>query len=480
MRISMILVSLSLAIFLLTACGGAGAPVEAPPVAVPTTVPTPTANLESVALVADPAPAAVDYCLECHIDKQQLIDTAKPEGDEIKDDQTAGLGGEMAPLEPWEKVLVDGENFTQTVHGRISCIACHSGAQSADKEVAHQGLIARPSADSQATCGACHPNIAAHEATNLHSNLQGYWTVLTARSSPSRYPQLEQVFTNTCSRCHTTCGDCHVSQPGSVGGGFISGHLFNATPSMNRNCAACHGSRVGNEYLGKHDGIEADVHFRQGEMSCVNCHSGAQMHGQPDDCQSCHPGPEKDQIAPSEHRYDGVQSPRCETCHISAGTGQDGVIMHQMHGADLSCQVCHSVAYTSCDGCHVAINVDTGDLHYSTDAEILTFLIGRNPIQSYQRPYRFVPVRHVPISRDSFQYYGEDLLPNFDKLETWKYTTPHNIQRNTPQNETCNACHGNAELFLTADKVAEDELIANLKVIIESIPPLIQSADQLR
>jgi hypothetical protein len=79
-------------------------------------------------------------------------------------------------------------------------------------------------------------------------------------------------------------------------------------------------------------------------------------------------------------------------------------------------------------------------------------------------------VRHVPVARDSFAYYGADLLPNFDALPTWKYATPHNIQRITPQNEACGGCHGNAELFLTTDDVALDERKANENVIVEELP----------
>jgi thiosulfate/3-mercaptopyruvate sulfurtransferase len=81
-----------------------------------------------------------------------------------------------------------------------------------------------------------------------------------------------------------------------------------------------------------------------------------------------------------------------------------------------------------------------------------------------------VPLRHVPIDPEAFAYYGDDLLPNFDALPTWKYATPHNIQRITPQNETCGSCHGNAEFFLTADDVAPEELEANKDVIVEDLP----------
>lgn len=382
-------------------------------------------------------------------------------------------------MEPWEKVLVNAEEFPASIHGLKGCISCHGGVQAPEKEAAHVGVIRNPSNDPQAICGECHPNVVEHAGSSLHATFQGYWTVLNERSMPKSHPALEEAFNNHCASCHTTCGDCHVSQPNSVGGGFVNGHLFNRTPSMTQNCTACHGSRVGNEYLGKHEGLKADVHFRQGRMNCVNCHTGGEMHGQTSQCSDCHAGPVDAALQPPDHRYAGIQTPRCETCHPTVSTGQDGIIMHEMHGANLSCQVCHSITYTSCDGCHVALSETTGRPFFETEATYFTFLIGRNPLQSYERPYRYVPVRHVPISPTSFQFYGDNLLPNFDKLETWKYTTPHNIQRNTPQTESCNACHGNPALFLTADKVAPEELNANRPVIVEEIPPKITSGDQL-
>jgi nitrate/TMAO reductase-like tetraheme cytochrome c subunit len=55
-------------------------------------------------------------------------------------------------------------------------------------------------------------------------------------------------------------------------------------------------------------------------------------------------------------------------------------------------------------------------------------------------------------------------------MPNWAYATPHNIQRNTPQTETCNSCHGNEEIFLTADKIKPEELEANRDVIVENVP----------
>jgi hypothetical protein len=375
----------------------------------------------------------------------------------------------VAPLEPWEKVIIASEVFTTTVHGQIACIDCHGGVESLDKETAHQDIIARPSDDPQTNCGDCHPDVVAMAGQSLHNNLAGYWKVLDARSVPEDHPAIEEMFGNHCSSCHATCGECHVSQPNLVGGGFIQGHLFNKEPSMTQNCTACHGSRVGNEYLGKHEDLRADVHFRQGRMKCTDCHTGHEMHGQTTDCATCHPGPEEGTLAPPDHRYAGPQVPRCETCHTTVAIGDD-IEMHQVHGGDLSCQVCHSISYTSCNGCHVQISETTGNPFFRTDESFLGFFIGKNTLKSFDRPYDYVTVRHVPVSATSFEFYGENLLKNIDALPTWVYATPHNIQRETPQTESCDACHGNPEIFLTAEKVNPDELEANLPVMMNYVP----------
>lgn len=362
-------------------------------------------------------------------------------------------------MEVWERVFVDSEVMANDFHGNFACTECHGGQNVEDKYAAHDGMIVDPSVDAVESCGMCHGEIAEAQETSLHNSMRGYDTALYERSIPDNHPAIEEGQSYHCDSCHTTCGQCHISQPDFVGGGLINGHAFQRTPSMSRNCTACHGSRVKNEYTGAHEELSADVHLRMGRMVCTACHTGDEMHG----------------VDYTEetvmHRYDGPQGPSCESCHgdmVGAGNAY-----HEAHGAELlSCQTCHSVSYMNCYDCHLERTEDTDLPYFRLEHENLGFYIGQNTLQSEERPYQYVPVRHVPTFPDLFELYGEDLLSNFDSRPTWTYATPHNIQRNTPQTESCASCHGNDQYFLTADKIRPEDLLANESVVVPSGPPL--------
>jgi hypothetical protein len=77
----------------------------------------------------------------------------------------------------------------------------------------------------------------------------------------------------------------------------------------------------------------------------------------------------------------------------------------------------------------------------------LGFKIGKNPLPEL-RDYKYVTLRHVPISRDTYDGWGyTGGLPQYNSLPTWKYTSPHNIQRWTARTDTTggrscsDACH---------------------------------------
>jgi thiosulfate/3-mercaptopyruvate sulfurtransferase len=395
-------------------------------------------------------------CVDCHTDEEAL--KGSMEAQEQKpalQSEVEDWASELPPVEAWQLVYIDEDRFFETMHGRYGCPTCHGGEGDTKlKETAHRGMVSQPSA--AGVCWDCHVEEVAGDLGSLHTNLTGYRTVLAARSTPEKMPLLEEMMGNHCEPCHTaTCGQCHVSRPARLGGGLVAGHVFENTPAINLTCAGCHGSRVADEYRGHNGTVPGDVHWVQAEMLCSDCHTGREFHGQ---------------VEGYVHRYDGQPLPACttKTCHPDVAE-DDGV---EQHGDDhlklLSCQACHSTTYKNCYGCHVA--VEDGRAQFRVEPPQMALKIGRNPLQDRYRPWKYVPLRHVPITPDSFSFYGEALLPEFDALPTWKYTTPHNIQRVTPQTETCNACHGNAAVFLTADDLLPNELTPNMRVIVKEIP----------
>ena len=357
-------------------------------------------------------------------------------------------------MEVWEKVFLKDAEFVQSTHGKVGCVICHGGdSREEDKEIAHVGLVADPS---DGNCNTCHMDIAHANEISLHTSLSGFKSVLEARGGNlEEGSPLATVLENHCQQCHTSCGQCHVSRPDEMGGGLVSGHEFRETPSMQYNCVACHGARVGAEYLGENEGIPADVHWTGETMTCTKCHS-QELHGSGE---------------PVATRYQNPEAVNCgsEDCHDDIWTNTEDNPQHEQHLSDLQCQVCHSVAYKNCYSCHVALD-EEGLPCRTSDPSEMRFEIGRNPVRSAERPYTYVVLRHVPTCVDICDYYGDNLLPDFNVLPTWKYATPHNIQLNTPQNESCNACHGNRRLFLTGEDVSPEEMEANKDVIVTDIP----------
>ncbi len=373
----------------------------------------------------------------------------------------------MPPLEAWEKVYVK-ESFLTTTHGQLSCISCHTGNEKAtDKASAHVGIVADPSDLAEDYCAGCHAGTVSMFPNSLHRNQEGYFTLFEARAGFDLRDDehIKAEFDAECGKCHTSCGQCHISRPESVEGGFIDGHIFKKTPSMTNNCTACHGSRVGDEYLGKNEDSKADVHYQPGTKRCEFCHSAQEMHGA---------------AGMLETRYDDNNStaPKCEDCH--EGVESDSIRYHVEHWqipktndnrSLLQCQVCHSQDYKNCNACHAGGDGITG-------SSWMTFKIGKNHLQSDNKPYDYTVVRHIPIIQDTFAEWGVSDLPNYDDLPTWKYATPHNIQRWTTRTDTTGGitncsekCHDRGasstlNTYLRESDLEEYEIQANQVVII--------------
>ena len=331
----------------------------------------------------------------------------------------------MPPVEAWAKVFITGEggeaflNDTD-VHMRLGCIGCHGGNEGRNtKDIAHEGFDVDPSEGENNKCAdLCHqPELGHYYTDSVHATQVGYKTLFTERSGRTidGHPEFEEGFEADCSACHASCGDCHISQPKNVGGGLVDGHAINRTPDQTRNCTACHGSRVGDEYTGANAYAGVDAHFIPGRMACVDCHTAQEMHGTPG--------------AAPQTRYEEPNMPRCENCHSD---DLDANSYHTSHLArnttSLQCQVCHSQTYKSCNACHVGEGI--------TGSSYASFEIGRNPIPDLRSEYEYVLLRHIPIAEDTYEGWGLDNLDNYSDVPTWKYSSPHNIRRFTEQTDT--------------------------------------------
>ncbi|MDX1268131.1 MAG: hypothetical protein R3311_12280, partial [Oceanisphaera sp.] len=340
------------------------------------------------------------------------------------------------------------------------CTVCHGGdPQSHDWQTAHTGLVKDPTWPSpEQACGECHAEIAATAVNGLHYTIAPLGRAVEERmgTAPLKVRSaLEQACQKHCSQCHASCGQCHVSRPDYVGGGFLAQHRFQKTPPMDTTCASCHGGRVFGEFTGLNAKVPADTHFADAEMTCRDCHGADRMHAAAEGASS---------------RFEAPARPRCENCHPADAPGAASQV-HQTHRQKLACQVCHAGAVKHCFGCHVGTD-GQGLAYYKCRQTVLDFKIGRNPAPSPERPFNFTVVRHVPVAPDTFAYYAPSALTRFDACPTWKPSAPHTIQRRTPQNRTCNSCHGNRRLFLAPADLAPGEGPANRGVYVsdENLP----------
>ncbi|MHB9094861.1 MAG: multiheme c-type cytochrome [Eubacteriales bacterium] len=370
-------------------------------------------------------------------------------------------------MEADKKVLVN-KTFLNTTHGKISCAECHSGSAGNTRSAAHQNMNAAPSSGENSKCSACHSKITVNFKNTLHASTASISdstnAIVLIRADKAKLADISKGLKNNCSTCHVeTCGTCHISRPKAAGGGFVNGHNFYKTPKSVLNCTACHGSRIEKEYMAtaaeEYPELKPDVHWIPQTMQCADCHKSDWIHND-------------NPLAAT--RYEVKAAPKCENCH-TAKVGFKNISAHQKHAIAqtgstlLQCQVCHAQPYNNCYSCHVGMDKQNLPFYKTQKSEFM-FKIGRNPSKTGDRPYDYVVVRHVPVDKNTFEFYGDNLLSNFNAAPTWKYATPHNIQRITPQGQ-CNGCHGNTSIFLTEKDVLPEELTANQSVIVTKLPP---------
>lgn len=366
-------------------------------------------------------------CVECHTNYALLKQVHSPDTAVA----AGGCSGEAVHIEPYDRVYMDPAGFAafaKSAHGQKECVWCHGGnPDTKDKKLAHTGdFVRHPSTKAETKCVTCHPGQAV-TPNSLHAQGWGQKAMMTSRYGVATFDQLPDRlkfgYQKNCSICHGTCGDCHVNRPSAGGGGLYKGHQFVKTPDMIDQCVACHTSRGGHAFLGVAAGTVPDVHKTKLNATCLTCHSGMEVHGN---------GMVYDQ------RYKTPQLPKCEDCHSNIKTSNS---YHSTHISSFNCQTCHSQEYNNCGSCHVGGEGARVHAYQS-------FKIGMNPIPDV-RPFRMATVRRSLMAPDSWEEYGVPVLANFDSKPTYKYTTPHNIQRWTPRTQVASgkACYDNCHII---------------------------------
>jgi len=409
--------------------------------------------------------SSVGSCVGCHTNYSHLRTVHSP--DTVV--AAGGCGGETPHIEPYDRVYITPTGYAEysaSSHSKRGCTYCHNGVDNtSDKKTAHSGdFLKHPSDQADKKCVPCHYSIQSAVKTSIHLNGWGQKSMVALRYGVSTFEELpadvKHGYEVNCATCHGGCGSCHVLRPTAGGGGLLNGHAFRKRPDMRDNCTTCHSSRGGHAYFGVGTGTIPDVHLTAlGDGHCLNCHTGAEMHGD---------GYAYDQ------RYKMPMLPKCENCHANVATSN---AYHQTHIDDMNCNACHSQDYNNCGSCHI----------HGAGARIPSyqgFKIALNPIPQ-TRPFKWATVRRSLMAPDSWKEYGVPNLANFDVRPTYKYSTPHNIKRWTSRTQVSagapcyDACHimnesgvlRNKQLYLFNSDLESWELNADKDIVVDGKLP---------
>lgn len=409
--------------------------------------------------------ADIASCEGCHTD----YETLKAIAAEDTISGGGGCGGDAPHIERYDRVYLGGAGYTafkNSTHGGMTCVQCHNGTdETSDKAVAHSGdFISHPSTFAQDKCGSCHNTMVTMANNSLHQQGWGQKRMVFLRSGLSSFDALSETmkagYQTNCAKCHAGCGDCHVMRPKAGGGGLYKGHQF-TSPDMRDQCVACHSSRGGHAYFGIGTGTVPDVHYSSQHMECLDCHTGAEVHG-------------NGQV--QNTRWQMPSLPSCTNCHTDVATSN---AYHTEHIGTFSCNTCHSQNYNNCGSCHIGGEGARVVSHQS-------FKIGMNPIRDIKPQYKFALLRRSLSAPDSWELYGTSSLGNFGVAPTYKYTTPHNILRWTtrtqvgsgkPCYDNChiifeNNTYRNRNLFLfNSDLLETWELSADTGIVVDGRLP---------
>ncbi|MBN2775187.1 MAG: hypothetical protein JXR31_13100, partial [Prolixibacteraceae bacterium] len=139
-----------------------------------------------------------------------------------------------------------------------------------------------------------------------------------------------------CTKCHVaSCDACHKT--------IVDGKPVYSTEEARKQetCLKCHARESSMILKIDKNANTPDVHVQAG-MTCVDCHTSREFHG--------------DGVEYQSMKQHGAMDVKCTNCHESVSESQS----HTVHGDKLDCNACHVRHVLSCTNCHVETMVKTG------------------------------------------------------------------------------------------------------------------------
>ncbi len=351
---------------------------------------------------ANQAAADDSLCVGCHSDAARLDSLTE---------------------QPVKRLYVDPAQRTQDIHGAFECTVCHGGDTTLDSTAACVGVAHSDPTDPKilkTTCGTCHLDITTRYLTSIHNTFNGIHHSLKDLLGPD---EGTTRFEDTCKKCHTSCSDCHLSDPDRRGLLWprIESHKFVRKPGSNI-CASCHNA-TGDTFFGE-PGNEAEHGpsvMAEAGMECTDCHVEREVHGTGTQtlfvmespkptCEKCHLDPayrwSTDATAPAAPQFD-----------------HDGPA-HAIHGTEkVSCVACHTQWYANCWNCHEG----------RQDRTVYDLFLANNPITGQVHT-----IVHSPASAPDWGTVPPEIGGEWAVKSRHSWGDAH----------TCEKCHTNRDVWV--------------------------------
>lgn len=319
-------------------------------------------------------------------------------------------------------------------------------------------------AEGEAACGHCHVSVPDSAGGGL-----------VAGHRMSRTPNTE----SNCTACH---------------GSRVKDEYFGLNQALFARNLEAKGSTIPADYVFRGTTLKPDVH-KAAAMGCEACHYREEMHGSGvvagDDrygvtgrteCRDCHVL-SNDNVFHLPMHVDNLACQVCHAqpykqcfgCHTDEKADSKGLMVgyFENNGTDPTRLARTAPDWSAATTYAKDVYVTHGGVHYRSLAAsnmnhqpgtagseawwlaanptklvpgdgLITFRVGKNPRYGKPGAPKYAVLRHAPVDSEVFDYSGANagapqvtgLIPvtgttNLASLPTWKYATPHNIQRNT-------------------------------------------------